>query len=293
MLTGSAGQVGHELSRVLGTIGDVVCVTRSDLDLADAEAVRETLRSVGPDVIVNAAAYTAVDQAEADSETCMAVNALAPGAMAEWTADSGALLVHYSTDYVFDGSSDRPYSEDDSPAPLNVYGESKARGEAAIRESGCRHLVFRTSWVYGARGSNFLRTMLRLAHEREEVRVVDDQVGAPTWSRLIAMTTAQVLGQLYSANAAPESTEPDPWGVYHLVADGHATWYEFAQAILERDPQRASQTCRRLFPISSADYPVPARRPANSRLETIKLRDRFGVELPHWLAQLDEVMQEL
>jgi len=271
LLTGGSGQVGWELRKTLAPLGEVAAPGRADLDLRDPARIREAVRASNPDAIVNAAAYTAVDKAESEREAAFAMNATAPGVLAEEAKRNGALLVHYSTDYVFDGAKPTPYVEEDEPNPLNVYGASKLAGERAIAASGCRHLILRTSWVYGPRGSNFLLTMLRLARERPELRVVDDQVGAPTSSLAIARATAQVL-------------RPGAHGLYHLSAAGQTSWCGFARAILARaglaTPVRAIRT---------EDYPTPARRPRNSRLNCARLRADFGLALAPWEEQLAEV----
>jgi dTDP-4-dehydrorhamnose reductase len=272
LLTGADGQVGWELRRTLAPLGEVRALGRADLDLADVDRVRAVVRDGNPDAIVNAAAYTAVDKAESERAAAFAVNAVAPGVLAEEAKRNGALLVHYSTDYVFDGTKPSPYVEEDAPNPINVYGASKLAGEQAIATSGCRHLILRTSWVYGSRGRNFPLTMLRLARERPELRVVDDQVGAPTSSPAIARATAQLL-------------RPGAHGLYHLSAGGKTTWCGFARAILAR-----AGIATPVLAIHTADYPTPARRPLNSRLDCSRLRADFGIELPTWEAQLAEVI---
>ena len=275
LLTGVKGQVGWELQRSLASLGEVVAVDREDMDLADAAAIRTKVQEIAPRVIVNPAAYTAVDRAESEPERARLINAVAPGILAEAALRCGAILVHYSTDYVFDGSKDTAYLEDDAPHPLNVYGATKLAGEAAIRAVGVRHLILRTSWVYGLRGGNFLLTMQRLMRERTELKIVDDQIGAPTWSRLIAEATAQILAQCLSP--ARGADRPEPWGTYHLTCGGETSWYGFAAAIAELGGYTT-----RLTPIPSSDYPTPARRPTNSRLDNAKLARVFGLRLPHW-----------
>jgi dTDP-4-dehydrorhamnose reductase len=273
LLTGASGQVGHELERSLQGLGEVVAVGRSGMALDDLDQVRSVIRAVRPQLIVNPAAYTQVDKAESDSALAYRINAEAPGVMADEAQRLGAALVHYSTDYVFPGDQPGARREDDATGPLNVYGASKLAGEQAIAASGVPHLIFRTSWVYGMRGKNFLLTMLRLAQERDELRVVADQHGAPTWSRTIADTTALVLAQARGHGA-------DWWqengGVYHLASQGATTWHGFTQAILAQ----AGRDCR-VLPISSAEYPVPARRPQCSMLDSGKLMTRF-CNLPSW-----------
>jgi dTDP-4-dehydrorhamnose reductase len=273
LLTGTSGQLGYELERSLQGIGEVVALERGKMDLSDLDSVRDAIRAVQPGLIVNPAAYTAVDKAESEPQLAMRINAEAPAVMAQEAARLGAALVHYSTDYVFNGSKNGPYLEGDPTAPLNVYGRSKLAGEQAIVASGVPHLIFRTSWVYGMRGKNFLLTMLRLARERDELRVVDDQHGAPTWSRTIADSTAMALAQ---ARAGGQEWWRQHSGVYHLSSQGQTTWFGFTQAILA-----AAQIDCRLIPIPSAEYPVPAARPANSVLCSDRLIADF-CNLPHW-----------
>lgn len=288
LVTGGNGQVGWELQRTLPLLGQVVIPGREALDLARPDSLRKVVEQINPRWIVNAAAYTAVDKAEAEPELAYAVNADAPRVLAETAAAIGATLIHYSTDYVFDGSGDQPFDEEATLNPLNVYGASKAAGEIAIRESGARHLIFRTSWVYGARGTNFLLTMRRLMREgcdvRPELRIVADQIGAPTWSRHIAEATALVMGAIASPSRGAD--KPMPWGTYHLTNAGETSWFDFAEAILsgmniERPPKRV--------PIPSCDYPTPARRPLNSRLSNAKLERVFGLRLPDWGDALKQV----
>jgi dTDP-4-dehydrorhamnose reductase len=275
LVTGRTGQVGYELMRSLQPLGEVIGVDRSEMDLADLDQVRDVIRRLQPGLIVNPAAYTAVDKAESEPELAMRINGLAPAVMAEEAAKLGASIVHYSTDYVFDGTKQKPYTEADLPCPLNVYGRTKLAGEQAIAASGVPYLIFRTSWVYGMRGKNFMLTMMRLAAERDELRIVADQHGAPTWCRTIADTTASILAQ------ASASRDSDSWwrehgGLYNLTAQGATTWHGFADALLDQAAKKPV-----LVPISAAEYPVPAARPANSRLSCEALMDRFG-HLPHW-----------
>ena len=275
LLTGKNGQVGWELARALLPLGNVAAFDHAGLDLADAAAVRRKLDEVRPDAIVNAAAYTAVDRAESEPELASAINAAAPALLAQEAARRGALLIHYSTDYVFDGAKAAPYVETDPTAPLGAYGRSKLAGEEGIRAAGCEHLIFRTSWVYGARGANFLRTILRLAAEREELRVVNDQIGAPTWARLIAEATAHALKQAMRERRDGAFRS----GTYHLAAAGETSWHGFASAIVAG---RGGLRVKAVTPIATADYPLPAPRPANSRLDTGAFRARFGLVLPDW-----------
>jgi dTDP-4-dehydrorhamnose reductase len=273
LLTGATGQVGYELERSLQALGEVVAVDRTRMDLSDLDQVRSVVRAVRPQLIVNPAAYTAVDKAESEPELAHRVNALAPGVMAEEARVLGAAMVHYSTDYVFDGSKQGAYLETDATGPINVYGQSKLAGEQAIAATGIPHLILRTSWVYGNRGKNFLLTMLRLAAERNELRVVADQHGAPTWSRTIADTTAAILAQARSGGAQWWENNT---GIYHLSAQNHTTWHGFTQAIVDN----AGLACR-VLPITSAEYPVPARRPVNSIMCSEKLMRNLA-RLPDW-----------
>lgn len=280
LLAGCNGQVGAELVTALSGVGRVIACDRKALDLADPAAIAEKIRTVSPSIVVNAAAYTAVDRAEKEPALAHAINAVAPAVMAEEVRRLGGLLVHYSTDYVFDGDKDGAYTEEDTPNPLNVYGHSKLAGERAIVSSGCEHLIFRTSWVYGARGANFLLTMLRLAAERSELKLVDDQVGAPTWSRDIAQATATVL--------AARGGLADARGLFHLSAAGHTTWLNFAQAIFAAGLQGARGP--HLIPISAEQYGAPALRPRNSRLDGRRLREAFRIQIPDWQFSLHQCL---
>jgi len=277
LLTGGNGQVGWELRRTLACLGEVVAVDSKEMDLTDVDAIRRVVREVAPRTIVNPAAHTAVDQAESERDLAWAVNATAPGILAEEAEKLGALLVHYSTDYVFAGTGDTPWREEDATGPLNVYGASKLAGEQAIQAACQRHLIFRTSWVYGARGANFLLTMRRLMRERPELKIVADQIGAPTWSRMLAEATALILAQQVSP--ARGADRPEPWGVYHMTNAGETSWHGFAEAIQALD---GAESKARLLPIPSSDYPTPAARPLNSRLNNDKLARVFGVRLPDW-----------
>lgn len=277
LLTGASGQVGHELAASLASHGSVFVTDRATLDLADADAIVTTLRRLKPALIVNAAAYTAVDLAEQQPDAAFAVNALAPGILAEEAKRSGAMLIHFSTDYVFDGTATSPYREDSPVAPLSVYGASKLEGERRIAASGASALVFRTSWVYGLRGRNFLLTVRRLAVERDELRVVDDQRGVPNWCRALARAVARVVG-LGSATLAERA------GLYHLSSRGQATWFEFARAIVGEAARP------RIVPITTDQYPTPARRPRYSVLDTTKFVSTFGFDLPEWRGALAECL---
>ena len=277
LLIGGEGQVGWELRRTLAPLGTVHAPPRSDLDLESADSIIRVVRATGAQLIVNAAAYTAVDKAETDVETATRVNADAVGVLAEEAKRGSAVLIHYSTDYVFDGNQAAPYTETDEPDPINVYGRTKLLGEQRIREVNPLHLILRTSWVYGLRGRNFLLTIRKLARERSMLKVVDDQTGCPTWCRLIAEATAQVV----ALSATAQGPDPD-WfqengGLYHLAAQGSTSWYEFARAILGDDKGQA-----RVKAIPSAEYPTPARRPRNSALDSSKIRRQLGIALPDW-----------
>ncbi|CAE6811873.1 dTDP-4-dehydrorhamnose reductase [Paraburkholderia domus] len=280
LLTGVNGQVGFELARSLQGLGRVVALDRGALDLGDTRQIRHTIRELKPSLIVNPAAYTAVDNAETDEATAFMLNAVAPEVMAEEAKKLGAAIVHYSTDYVFDGTRTGAYVEDDQPNPQNVYGKSKLAGERAIVESGCAHLIFRTSWVYGTRGKNFLLTMLRLSAERDELAVVADQYGAPTWANTVAVLTSHVLAQAIGEAG-------DDWnawwqahsGVYHLTASGQTSWHGFASAIFDLSDISEKPLIKQ---VGAASYVTPARRPANSVLSSGKLTKAFGVCPPDW-----------
>jgi dTDP-4-dehydrorhamnose reductase len=288
LLTGKNGQVGHDLQRFLPRLGEVVALDRQQLDLSRFDEIRRVIRQIRPALIVNAAAYTAVDLAEKEHSLAQAINAEAPAIMAEEARRIGAALVHYSTDYVFDGSN-----------PINVYGKTKLAGEQAIRDSCVHHLIFRTAWLYSTRGKNFLLTILRLATEREELRIVNDQIGAPTWSREIASATAEVLRNFFD-RTGNVSAWAELSGTYHMTAGGETSWFEFAKAILEEAKKQAPSPppwfaeatrgkpllSRVLTPITTAEYPTPARRPAYSVLSNIQTVRTFGIELADWRTQL-------
>jgi len=289
LLTGANGQVGHELRTMLAPLGPVVASTRETLDLTDEAAIRAAVRAAAPRVIVNAAAYTAVDAAERDAAACAWLNTEVPRILAEEAERVGAWLVHYSTDYVFDGTGRRPYRESDPVAPLGVYGRTKADGEAAVRAECTRHVILRVAWVYGRRGKNFLLTIQRLARERavsgEPLRVVHDQVGVPTWSRSIAEATAAVVHQLVDRTDA--DTLP---GTYHMAGAGGGSWYDFAGAIVQQMGEAARGVT--VQPITTHEYPTPARRPAYSVLDASQLEAVFGVALPEWRVQLEACVHE-
>ena len=283
LLFGRVGQVGWELRRTLAPMSQLTCVDYPEVDFTAPDSIRRHIATAAPDIIVNAAAYTAVDKAETESALATKINADAPGIMAVEAKKRGALLVHYSTDYVFDGSKTTPYVEEDLPCPLGAYARTKHAGDEAIRQSGCDHLIFRLCWVYGARGGNFMLTMQRLAREREKLRVVGDQVGCPTWSRMIAETTALALRQVRTPIEARALS-----GTYHLCASGQTSWHGFAQAIINLMPAD-SRKCREVEAITSAEYPTPTKRPAYSVMSGAKLERVFDLRLPDWHESLRQV----
>lgn len=302
LLSGKTGQVGSELLPALTDLGEVIAPSREELNLADAESIRCVVRAVRPDLIVNAAAYTAVDRAESEVNAAYALNANAPAVLAEESKRIGAALVHYSTDYVFDGLKRSPYEVTDPTAPTNMYGKSKLAGELAIQASGVSYLIIRTAWVYSARGRNFLLTILRLATEREELRIVHDQAGSPTWSREIAAGTKQILTQM-TAKGSLHPGFAESGGTYHMTAAGQTTWHGFATAILEGAAHVATEApwfaeatggksliARRVVPISTAEYPTPASRPAYSVLDNSRLIQKFALSLPDWRIQLQRCL---
>lgn len=286
MLTGKDGQIGWELQRAFAPLGKVVALGRRQLDLSNPDQIRERVREIKPNLIVNAAAYTDVDMAEEESELATVINGLAPCILAEEAKRISAAVVHYSTDYVFDGTKTRPYIEEDKPNPINVYGKTKMEGERAIQLFEVPHIILRTSWVYGMRGKNFLLTILRLAKERDELKIINDQIGAPTWSRMIAEVTAQMLGQIYSPLHNLETSFRELSGIYHLSAGGQTSWYGFAKAILETYqhlyPNSNQFKVRLLKPIKSKEYFSKTCRPTNSRLDCTQIRSRFNICLPSW-----------
>ena len=299
LVTGATGQVGWQLQRTLAPLGEVVARTHSELDLSVPEAAARYVHDLAPDIVVNAAAYTAVDKAESEHKLAQTINAVTPGRIADEMARTGGLLIHYSTDYVFDGSKPSPYVEEDPTSPLNVYGETKLAGEQAVAASGCAHVILRTSWVYDTRGKNFLRTVLRLAREREELRMVSDQYGAPTWARAIAEATAQVVAR------CAQQRQESSWGsggIFHLTAAGSTTWAGFAEQILDEYEALAAWPAdtgefgspllaERVVPITSDQYKTPARRPRNSVLSNQKLFSTFGLRLPDWQVLLRLALQ--
>jgi dTDP-4-dehydrorhamnose reductase len=285
LLLGKNGQVGWELARTLAPLGHVTAVDYPEVDFTQPDSLRQWVRQTNPTVILNAAAYTAVDQAESEPDLCHAINGTAPGVLAEEAARHGAWLIHYSTDYIFDGSKSTPYTETDTPNPLGAYGRTKLAGDEAVRQSGCEHLIFRLCWVYGARGKNFLLTMKRLAGERDTLRVVADQHGCPTWSRLIAEATAHALARVLHSTDRSRLC-----GTYHLAASGQTTWHRFAQAIMDSLPAD-QRRCQKVEAITTGQYPTPARRPAYSVLDCAKLERTFGLRLPDWHTSLNQVLE--
>ncbi len=291
LLFGKGGQVGWELQRSLAPLGQVVALDFDSVglcgDFANPAGLAETIRQLAPDVIVNAAAHTAVDKAESEPALARTINALAPGVLADEAQKLGAWLVHYSTDYVFNGSGDCPWLESDATAPLSVYGQTKLEGEHAVARCA-KHLIFRTSWVYAARGANFAKTMLRLARERDQLKVISDQIGAPTGAELLADVTAHVLRAV--------QTRPELAGLYHLAAGGETSWHGYAQFVIDH-ARRAGQPIRvspeAIIAIPTRDYPTPAQRPLNSRLDTGKLQAAFGLSLPEWQSGVERMLDEI
>ncbi len=286
LIVGNAGQLGRELESIFAGIGPIVAVDRESVDLADADQTRALVRRAAPNVILNAAAYTAVDRAESERDLAHAINEQAPRVLAQEALERNALLVHYSTDYVFDGSKPEPWTETDAPNPLNVYGASKLAGEQAVANIGGKYLIFRTSWVYGPHGNNFLFTMLRLARERDRLSIVDDQVGAPTTSIALARATHAIVTGILAGRFA------DWAGLYHMTCGGAVSWFGFAQAIFTRAAVQGLKAPA-LTPIATKDYPTPAARPRNSVLSNAKLHAHFGVELPPWESALDETLEAM
>ena len=291
LLTGKNGQLGHALMSTLAPLGELVSVGSAECDFSDTDALRNLVRSIRPRIIVNPAAYTAVDQAESEPALAHAVNAIAPGVLGEEAARIGAWVIHYSTDYVFDGRGERPYVETDSAQPLSVYGKSKRDGELALHASRAQHLTLRTSWLLGAHGGNFARTILRLAAEHESLNVVADQFGAPTSTALVADLTAQLVRQ-----EQHEGSEDFPFGLYHLVAAGETSWHEYARFVVS-EAFAAGRALRlspeNIHPIATADFALPASRPASSRLNTEKFRTTFGFPLPDWREGARQVLQQV
>lgn len=282
LINGQNGQVSRELQRRLGDVSELIVLGRNQLDLAQPEHIRQQVQKIRPDLIINAAAHTAVDQAESEPELAFAINSTGPGILAEEALALGIPLIHYSTDYVFDGSKTEPYNEDDVPNPLGVYGKSKLAGEQAITAVQGQHLILRTSWVYSTHGRNFLLTMQRLLQEKPELRIVADQIGAPTWAGTIASSTVALIERWQAGQAGA-------WGTYHLTAQGETSWFGFAQAIGDALREQG-KPCANLLPIPSSDYPTPAARPLNSRLDCRRLQREWGVSQPDWQSALRECL---
>ena len=290
LVTGANGQVGCELRQSLAPLGEVIALDRAACDLARPAEVARILRAATPDIIVNAAAYTAVDRAEQEEELATLINGTAVGEIAQAARQLGALLIHYSTDYVFDGRKDAPYAEDDVPSPISAYGRSKLAGERAIAQCGGRYLIVRTSWIYAARGHNFLKTVLRLARERDELRIVDDQIGAPTWARDLAAATAVMTRQARQEIARDDFES----GLFHVTGSGATSWFVFAKAVVKQAEQYGLLARKsKIVPIASSEYPVAATRPKNSRLSGARARHRFQIALPEWEQSLAVCMREL
>lgn len=283
LINGQHGQVSRELQQCLGDMGQLHALGRDQMDLADPERIRQQVRALAPDLIINAAAHTAVDLAESEPEPAFAINARAPGILAEEAARLGVPLIHFSTDYVFDGSKATPYTEDDKPNPLCVYGRSKLAGEQAISAVGGQHLILRTSWVYSRHGHNFLLTMQRLLQEKPQLRIVADQIGAPTWAGTLAHSTRALIERWQAGQAGD-------WGIYHLTAQGETSWFGFAQAI-GAHLKAQGLPCAELLPIVSSEYPTPARRPLNSRLDCSRLQHQWQVSQPHWQQALIDCLK--
>ncbi len=289
LLFGKNGQVGWELNRSLQPLGKVMTLGREDADFSKPENLRKIVQEIKPDVIVNAVAYTAVDKAESEAELAGTINGLAPGILAEEALKIHALLIHYSTDYVFDGAKETPYLEIDTPNPINVYGRTKLAGEQAIQSSGCDYLIFRTSWVYASRGQNFLLTILKLAKERKELSIVADQIGSPTSARLIADTTMICVQQVLKEKIEDVFVS----NLYHLTAAGHTSWHGFTEEIVAATNKSLKLKIKNIKAIPATDYPTLARRPMNSQLALKKLSDAFGVEMPDWVKLLELGIDEL
>ncbi|MEN3112410.1 dTDP-4-dehydrorhamnose reductase [Uliginosibacterium paludis] len=313
LILGCGGQVGWELQRALAPLGEVIALDFDSTDycgdFSQPEAVAQTVRTLKPDVIVNSAAHTAVDKAESEADFARLLNATTPGAAARIAKEIGALLVHYSTDYVFDGSGDAARDETASTGPLSVYGQTKLEGEQLIQQSGCRHLIFRTSWVYAARGGNFAKTMLKLASERDTLKIISDQIGAPTGADFLADVTAHAVKQYLNTQRSAHSTQHSaeagstqnsapstdfPYGLYHCVAGGETSWYDYAQFVFAQARKAGRELkVQEVSPIPTSAYPTPATRPLNSRLSTAKLQQAFGLTLPHWQRGVARMLTEI
>ena len=286
LLTGKTGQIGEELNNIVGDLGNLITVDKEQLDLSKPNSIEPVILDIKPDIIINPAAYTAVDKAEEEPDLAMTVNAIAPGLLAKAARKVGAGLIHYSTDYVFDGCSEIPYKEEDPPNPLNVYGKTKLAGEKALAEAGVPFLIIRTGWVYSLHGKNFLRTIKKLAEEKDIIQVVDDQIGAPTWARSVALKTHQILKQCLNKKWL-ETKDSSLSGIFHLTCQGKTSWHGFARKVL--NISNASQNIK-LIAIPTSDYPAPATRPHNSLLNNEKIQRVFGLDMPHWEDALKDCM---
>jgi len=286
LLTGKTGQIGGELNNIVGDLGNLITVDKEQLDLSKPNSIEPVILDIKPDIIINPAAYTAVDKAEEEPGLAMTVNAIAPGLLAKAARKVGAGLIHYSTDYVFDGYSEIPYKEEDPPNPLNVYGKTKLAGEKALAEAGIPFLIIRTGWVYSLHGKSFLRTIKKLAEEKDIIQVVDDQIGAPTWARSVALKTHQILKQCLNKKWL-ETKDPSLSGIFHLTCQGKTSWHGFARKVLNMSS--TSQNIK-LIAIPTSDYPTPATRPSNSLLNNEKIQKVFGLDMPHWEDALKDCM---
>jgi len=286
LLTGKTGQIGEELNNIVGDLGNLITVDKEQLDLSKPNSIEPVILDIKPDIIINPAAYTAVDKAEEEPDLAMTVNAIAPGLLAKAARKVGAGLIHYSTDYVFDGCSEIPYKEEDPPNPLNVYGKTKLAGEKALAEAGVPFLIIRTGWVYSLHGKSFLRTIKKLAEEKDIIQVVDDQIGAPTWARSVALKTHQILKQCLNKKWL-ETKDPSLSGIFHLTCQGKTSWHGFARKVL--NISNASQNIK-LIAIPTSDYPTSATRPSNSLLNNKKIQKVFGLDMPHWEDALKDCM---
>lgn len=297
LLTGKNGQVGWGLQRTLSTLGEVIACDRTEMDLTNEDSIVNKIRETKPHIIVNAAAYTAVDKAELEPDLAMAVNGAAPGIIAEEARKLGAAVIHYSTDYVFDGSKDSPYSEEDKTNPINVYGQTKLAGEDAIKSAEVPYYIFRTSWVYSNRGKNFVNTMLTLAKERDEIRIVSDQIGSPTWSFTIAEATSQIIAQQITNKHSCKSGILESSGIYHLTSNEYTSWFDFANAIFANDHVHNHHDGQlkipTIIPIGTQEFPTPALRPLCSRLSNIKIEETFKIKCPSWLQSLNLCLEEM
>ncbi|MBN1378986.1 MAG: dTDP-4-dehydrorhamnose reductase [Gammaproteobacteria bacterium] len=292
LLVGKNGQIGWELQRTLSALGELIATDRQSLDLANVDMIRKVVNDIKPQLIVNASAYTAVDQAESEFEAAMTVNAIAPGILADEAKKIGAALIHYSTDYVFDGKKASPYHEEDICSPLNIYGESKKAGEIAIQNSGCVYIVLRTSWIYGNRGKNFLKSIVNLSKQKHELKIVDDQIGSPTWCRSVAEYSTQIIKSYLRRSFFLGKMEKDA-GIYHISATNHVSWYGFAERILKEYSRNSGCALAKLVPITTSEYPLPAKRPKYTVLSNDKINKVFGIKMPAWEDMLTMCLSEM